>query len=65
MHMHMPTPLVPAAYIGVLQQQRLETGKSPPVQLPPVPLWHPDYDKFVDRKRATYLRLVQHEKIAE
>eukprot|EP00798_Chlamydomonas_sp_ICE-L_P019997 gene19997-26710_t len=50
-------------YVGYCRKVRIQTTSPPRPRLPPVPRWHHDYTMFVDLRRASYLRICQHEKI--
>lgn len=52
------------AFIEMTRQMRAESEVPLPT-LPPVRRSHPEYKRFVDWKRVSYLRSMQHERIAK
>ena len=53
------------AFIEMTKQLRAEAEGAPLPTLPPVRKSHPEFKRFVDWKRVSYLRSVQHERIAK
>ncbi|KXZ52852.1 hypothetical protein GPECTOR_8g234 [Gonium pectorale] len=44
--------------------KRMRSATPPPrPRTPPVPMGHPEYHRFIDERRVTYLRFLQHERI--